>query len=464
MKNEMSHPKKTTTHRLTLCSILTFSLAFPGLSWGATYNVSPTVDTDCSDGACDFQSALTAAQANNGINNTIRLAQGTYTGNFTYIPTGANTGGLEILGGWSANFSSRDLDPNNTVIDGNQTGTTLTLKVNFDDLNIIAGDLKVEGATIKNGTGDYGGGLVALTAAPSRIDINKCIIENNHANASDGGCTVGTFDFNTQTTDGELHMTNNIIRNNEVSGGTGDFIHDGNGAGCAIFVNGLAVVSNNLVYGNSVASDTYDHPYGGGLDMTMLAGDLYFVNNTVTANTVVTNPVTDGTGSGIVVATNIEDHEFTPWAPVHAYLDNNIVNNNTESASPGDDIASNIRSAGAYTGSTITISYSNYNDLWAAPGSVDPTLAGNITSDPQLSTFPTTLYALSSSSPCIDTGLNTATHLPEKDLLGNSRKWDGNTDGTAVVDMGCYEYGSQQAGKSNFSWNLFLPAITTKKQ
>lgn len=463
----MLHQKKIAKHSLTLCSILTFSLAVPGLSWGATYKVSPTADSDCSDGVCNFQSALTAAQTNNGASNTIQLAQGTYTGNFLYWPKDTNTGGLEILGGWSSDFSSRSLNPANTLLDGNNAGITLRLKVDtFDNLNVIAGNLKVEGVTVKNGTGDYGGGLIAFTAAPSRLDINHCIIEDNQAKAANGGCGVGAWDPLSKIGGGTLYMTNNIVRNNEVSGGTVDFYYDGNGGGCTIFVNGLAVVSNNLVYGNSIATETYAHPYGGGFDIMMLSGDLYFVNNNVTHNTVVTNPVTDGTGSGIVVQTNTDDVEFKPWAPVHAYLENNIINNNTVSESPGDDIVNYIKSADAYTGSTLTISHSNYHDLWSVPAAniVTPTLTGNITTDPQLSTSPATLYALTSSSPCIDTGLNTADHLPMGDLAGNPRQWDGNTDGSTVVDMGCYEFGSQQTEKGPFSWNLFLPAITIKKQ
>ncbi|MBE0684645.1 MAG: right-handed parallel beta-helix repeat-containing protein, partial [Anaerolineaceae bacterium] len=52
-------------------------------------------------------------------------------------------------------------------------------------------------------------------------------------------------------------------------------------------------------------------------------------------------------------------------------------------------------------------------------------------------------YRLTSSSPCIDTGLNDAVLSPViylKDLDGYQRIFDGDENGTATVDMGAYEY------------------------
>jgi len=65
---------------------------------------------------------------------------------------------------------------------------------------------------------------------------------------------------------------------------------------------------------------------------------------------------------------------------------------------------------------------------------------------------------LTSASPCIDSGLNSSPHLPTTDLADNFRKWDGNADGTAIVDMRCYEYGSQKSVPSP-QGKAALPAI-----
>jgi hypothetical protein len=49
-------------------------------------------------------------------------------------------------------------------------------------------------------------------------------------------------------------------------------------------------------------------------------------------------------------------------------------------------------------------------------------------------------YHLSSESPCIDAGTNSAPGLPAFDFEGESRVTDGDQDGTATVDMGADEY------------------------
>ena len=60
-------------------------------------------------------------------------------------------------------------------MDDNSTGTVLNLKL--DNPNIVAGDIYVQGITFTNGNASIGGGLIAQTASPSRIDIIDCIIE-----------------------------------------------------------------------------------------------------------------------------------------------------------------------------------------------------------------------------------------------------------------------------------------------
>ena len=53
-------------------------------------------------------------------------------------------------------------------------------------------------------------------------------------------------------------------------------------------------------------------------------------------------------------------------------------------------------------------------------------------------------YQLTELSPCIDTGTpdTTGFFLPPWDLLHNERVWDGDGDGIAIIDMGCYEFGA----------------------
>jgi len=78
-------------------------------------------------------------------------------------------------------------------------------------------------------------------------------------------------------------------------------------------------------------------------------------------------------------------------------------------------------------------------------------LEGNIEDDPQFAGVGEYPYQLSELSPCIDAGTpdTTGLFLPPWDLLHNQRVWDGDEDGTAIIDMGCYEFGADSVNVIN---------------
>ena len=117
--------------------LLIMVLVMGGMGWAATFNV-----TDASG----LQTALTSAQAN-GASDTIRVAQGTYVGNFTYDPAVPENFDLTIEGGWNASFTTRTLEPLNTTLNGNASGRVLTILAT----NGATGNIKVEGFNIING-------------------------------------------------------------------------------------------------------------------------------------------------------------------------------------------------------------------------------------------------------------------------------------------------------------------------
>jgi len=77
------------------------------------------------------------------------------------------------------------------------------------------------------------------------------------------------------------------------------------------------------------------------------------------------------------------------------------------------------------------VSYSNI--MGGYPGE------GNVDLDPSFMDTATGDYRLRSDSPCIDAGDNLSVSA-FYDLIGNSRIVDGNIDGSAIVDMGGYEF------------------------
>ncbi|MCF6357582.1 MAG: hypothetical protein L3J54_07225, partial [Draconibacterium sp.] len=251
-----------------------------------------------------------------------------------------------------------------------------------------------------------------------------------------GGCAIAVSDFATPN-GGDIYFSDNIVRNNSVlqAGAT-----DGNGGGCSFIITGEAILTNNLVYGNSVGdTNTYTTPDGGGLDFELLAGELILTNNTITQNQV-DDVSTTRTGAGISFNTSTAG----AWAPVTVALNNSIIYNNY-----GDDIYNRVISetGGATDGSELSISYSNYDSSNYSqspdPGTVTPTLLNNVTNNhPWFSTNADSLYHLISDvSPCIDTGDNSAANMPDTDLAGETRPQDGDNDGRATANMGCYEGG-----------------------
>jgi hypothetical protein len=79
-------------------------------------------------------------------------------------------------------------------------------------------------------------------------------------------------------------------------------------------------------------------------------------------------------------------------------------------------------------------------------------LEGNIDDDPIFLLSGDNPYQLTLESPCVDTGTPDITgyFLPPWDLLHNERVWDGDGNGVAIIDMGCYEYDAPPVGVVNY--------------
>jgi len=283
----------------------------------------------------------------------------------------------------------------------------------------------------------YGGGIGILDGSP--IIANNTISQN--ASTEAGGAIWCARESQAIITNNVLTQNSSsyegaAIYDNSASMIVNNFIR-GNSAGTYgggfALVNSMSSLSRNVVVENTAAT-------GGGIDCGAFGDSL--VNNLVARNTATSN------GGGISCDTTEAD-----------FVSNTIVGNSAASAGGGlycrnslvlavnCIIWGNTASQGTQIRSTITT-----GDLTVEHCAVDT--AGNavtvtgrpivwgdgIVGDPQFVDPAAADYHLLPGSPCIDAGRNDVPLRTELDLGGMDRLLDGNFDGTAIIDIGAYEF------------------------
>ena len=147
-----------------------------------------------------------------------------------------------------------------------------------------------------------------------------------------------------------------------------------------------------------------------------LRKDINIINNTVFQN-----GETDSWGGGIFVeTTNVENIKII----------NNIVSDNAEW-----QIAVNT-TTNIVVDHNLVYQFKGWND----PGEVEVKGTNCIESDPMFAGIAIEDFHLITGSPCIDAG--SSANAPDFDFDYLIRPFDGNNDGTALYDIGAYEFGS----------------------
>ncbi len=204
--------------------------------------------------------------------------------------------------------------------------------------------------------------------------------------------------------------------------------------------------------------EAYENIITNGNSGISLSGDNCIIKNNIIANnsyrgirnfdnnsSIMNNLIINNEGEGI----------YASGSDNISYIINNII----AGSEKGLDISANcelfnniffdIEDYSVYTGNPNIVIHAGNNCFTAPIFSVFPSsfidLGGNITDDPLLIDPLNGDYHLSELSPCIDTGTEDTTglFLPAYDLDFLYRIWDGDNNGIPIIDMGCYEFGSQ---------------------
>ena len=207
---------------LTLfCLVCVVTISFPLTASAATFCVSD---------AAELQGSLTTAAAN-GEDDVVQIQQGTYVGNFVYASTEAY--GLAIEGGYEPGCSSREVDPDNTVLDGDQTGNVLVLSNPDESVDFVVNRVTLQNGSISGSGG--GGGLFVKTSEGTLSLTNNIITENLSIYGEGGGVYVWGCAVN--------------LKNNTITGNSVSCCHGGGGIHIREFT--IVNLSYNIITGNS---------------------------------------------------------------------------------------------------------------------------------------------------------------------------------------------------------------------
>lgn len=256
-------------------ALLFILFVLPSDTFGATFEVVTTTDTDCSDGACDFQSALTAA-AGNGDDDIINLP---------------DTSGLP--GGYiwaSTTFDYTAAESFDLVINGSESGRTelnggkgvqiLSIQATGGSASSPIG-MSVSDVTFLQGhSGGTPGAGLAIAVSHANVTVENCSFVANDASAGNGG---GAYLATSEFGSGSATIRNNTFLENYAVNGAGLWLNfpsmtiednrfsnniltdTGNGGGAYVSGNSGTITIRNNFFRHNLTAAQVEACQGGGL-------------------------------------------------------------------------------------------------------------------------------------------------------------------------------------------------------
>ncbi|MCF7794155.1 MAG: right-handed parallel beta-helix repeat-containing protein [Candidatus Cloacimonetes bacterium] len=283
------------------------------------------------------------------------------------------------------------------------------------------------------------GAAISSSTAGGNIELRNVTAYNTESQI---GSNSGAW-FNGTT---YFEATDCTFSNNSISGGP---CHS---AGLYVMSSGDVNIENCKFINNSGPCPTY-FGYASALLVNDYNGEIGDIN--INNNLFLDNHIENGRGtiyidsepnSSIHFSNNTVVNNISSYGVSfngNMYLQNNVLRN------PGDYEVGLLYDPYLNFPSTL---YSLYNNIEGGSSAIFSDnnsnvinlLEGNIDEDPQFLLSGDDPYQLSELSPCIDNGTpdTTGLFLPPWDLLHHGRIWDGDGNGLATIDMGCYEFGA----------------------
>jgi len=417
---------KTLSFRILLTALfLSLTLLYSSAAFGAVWYVRGDIGisgtgTAWSNALKTIQEAVDSASTG----DEIWIKKGTYL-----LSSQINVDkAVGIYGGFNGSETKRDerdWKTNVTTIDGEDT---------VYHCFYVTEDATIDGLTITGGNADgsswpddSGGGIYVYQSSPN---IANCIVSKNSANF--GG---GIFNNNSSPTITNCSFTGNIA----VNGGGGIY----NEFDSSPTIDSCILSDNSADFGggvdNNESSPTITNCTFTANSATKSGGGMYNDDNTSPAITNCTLSENSAQWGGGIFNDNCSPTINNCTVSGNTAVKNGGGIRNFESSSP--TITNCILWA-----NTAPHGPEIYNDETSNPivtycdiqGGFEG--QGNVNSDPLFFDPSNSDFHLTKGSPCIDTGSNSAPGIASTDFDAEPRIVDGDSDGSATVDMGVDEY------------------------